>query len=105
MGLKDKGIYLYFLRREIVDMPVELALGAFGVSLQPVGHANVSVRIVSSMALIWGADFIPQCYGSAQHHLLSLSIPLVIWILCFDARWGRVKIGWCCKLAGTMSRH
>ena len=86
MGLKDKGIYLYFLRREIVNMLVELALGAFRVSLQPVGHANVSVRIVSSMAPIWGVDFIPQCYGSAQHHLLSLSIPLVIWILCFDAQ-------------------
>ena len=86
MGLKDKGIYLYFLRREIVDMPVELALSAFRVSLQPVSHANVSVRIVSSIAPIWGVDFIPQCYGSAQHHLLSLSIPLVIWILCFDAQ-------------------
>ena len=105
MGVKDKEKYLYFLGREIVNMPVELALGAFRICLQPVGRTNVSVRIVSSMASIWGADFVPQCYGSAQHHFLSLPIPPIIWILCFDASWCRVEIGWCHKLAGTMYRH
>ena len=59
MGVKDKEKYLYFLRREIVNMPVELALGAFRICLQSVGHANVSARIVSSMASIWGANFVP----------------------------------------------
>jgi hypothetical protein len=32
-GCENEEIYLYFLGREIVDMPVELALGAFGICL------------------------------------------------------------------------
>jgi hypothetical protein len=66
MGVKNEEIYLYFLGREIVDMPVELALGAFGICIQPVGHANVSARTVSSVASIWGAYFVLRCYRSAQ---------------------------------------
>jgi hypothetical protein len=77
-GCENKEIYLYFLGREIVDMPVELALSAFRICLQPVSHANISARMVSSVALIWGAYFIPQYCHSAQHHLLSLLISPII---------------------------